>query len=389
MKSIIKKIAMRLGIEIKRVAVSEGACISLKPQGTPKGDILLSYSFGRFLSKDVAPLGTRHICDWECWQIARTFLGFGYCVDVISYDNHTFKPAKEYSFCIDTLTNLERIAPLLGKGCVKILHIIWAHWLFHNHANYGRHLALQQRKGLVLKPRKILAPNLGIECADCATMTGNEFTAGTYRYAQKPIYRVPAATVANYPWMVDKDYNSCRNHFLWLGGSGLVHKGLDLVLDAFAEMPDYHLTVCGPIRKDKAFEAAFYRELYQTTNIQSIGLVDISSPAFIEIARNCVGLIHPSCAEGQSGAVLTGLHAGLIPIVSVESGVDVDGFGIILGSSSIEDIKNSIRMVANLPAQELKLMSRNAWEFARANHTKEKFAAEYRKAVAKIGHVID
>jgi hypothetical protein len=55
-KSLIKKIAMRLGIEIRRVAVSEGACISLKPEGTPNGDMLLSSTINAFLSKDVASL---------------------------------------------------------------------------------------------------------------------------------------------------------------------------------------------------------------------------------------------------------------------------------------------------------------------------------------------
>ena len=34
----------------------------------------------------------------------------------------------------------------------------------------------------------------------------------------------------------------------------MVHKGLDLVLEAFAGMPEYHLTVCGPVAKEKDFE---------------------------------------------------------------------------------------------------------------------------------------
>ena len=78
------------------------------------------------------------------------------------------------------------------------------------------------------------------------------------------------------------------------------------------------------------------------------------------------------------------MHTGLIPIISYESSVDVGKFGVILNTCSIDEIKMSIRTVSSLPAEGLKLMSRKAWEFARANHTKERFAEEYRRIMARI-----
>ena len=86
------------------------------------------------------------------------------------------------------------------------------------------------------------------------------------------------------------------------------------------------------------------------------------------------------------------MHAGLVPILSYESGVDVDEFGFLLKDCSVDNIKNSIRMAASLSAQELEDRARRAWEFARANHTREKFAEEYRKLVDTIissGHKAD
>jgi glycosyltransferase involved in cell wall biosynthesis len=89
------------------------------------------------------------------------------------------------------------------------------------------------------------------------------------------------------------------------------------------------------------------------------------------------------------------MHAGLIPIVSYESSVDIDvDFGITLKTSSVEEIKDSVQRIANLPAEELKRMARRAWEFARANHTQERFAEEYRKAIelllcSKMSHTDD
>ena len=135
----------------------------------------------------------------------------------------------------------------INEDCVKILHIDTAHWLFHNTAEHQRLLALQQRRKLTLPTRRSLKPNSAIECADYATILGNEFTISTYQYANKPLYRVPISAPVEYPWPEDKDFDASRRHFLWFGSVGFVHKGLDLVLEAFAEMPDYQLTVCGPI----------------------------------------------------------------------------------------------------------------------------------------------
>jgi len=381
LKKIIKEITAKFGIEISR---TDRRIISLKPDKKCLGNVLLSYIIEPFLLKKDEPLSNSHTNYWESLQIAKTFLGLGYCVDVISYSNKTFVPKKDYSFFISSRTNFQRIAPLLNKDCVKIVHLDTAHWLFNSFAEYQRCLDLQKRKGMTLASFRSVDPNWAIEYADSATILGNSFTISTYHYAQKPIFRIPVPTCTVYPFPENKNYENCRNRFLWLGNRGLVHKGLDLVLEAFAEMPAYHLTVCGPIQKEKDFENVFYEELYQTPNIHTVGWVDVDSPKFLEIANKCVGLIYPSCSEGQSGAVVTCLQAGLIPIISYESGVDVHDFGIILKDCSIEEIKRSVQMVSNLSVEELKRMARNTWEYARANHTREKYAEEYRETVEKI-----
>jgi glycosyltransferase involved in cell wall biosynthesis len=220
----------------------------------------------------------------------------------------------------------------------------------------------------------------------------------TYSYAKKPIFHIPVPTCKTYPWPEDKDYDACRKNFLWFGSHGLVHKGLDLVLDAFADMPEYHLTVCGPLQskdalagsipssvvEEQGFVKAYHKELYETPNIHTAGWVSIQSQEFAEITDNCMGIIYPSCAEGGGASVITCLQAGLIPVVSYESSVDVGDFGVILKDSSIDEIRRSIKEVSSLPAEELKQRSRKAWDFARANHTIEKYAEEHEKAIKKI-----
>jgi hypothetical protein len=358
--------------------------VSIGPGDECCGSVLLSYIIEPFLLKDGEPVSAAHTHDWESLQIGKTFVDLGYAVDVIDYRDSIFCPKKEYSFFIGARTNFERICRLLNKNCTKIVHLDTAHWLFNNSAAYSRCLALQKRRGVSLRSFKWVAPNWAIEHANCATMLGNSFTINTYTYAEKPIYRIPISTCAVYPWPEQKDFNECRKGYLWFGSHGLVHKGLDLVLECFTDMPDYELYVCGPIEDEEGFEKAFYEELYRTPNIHNIGWVDVRSERFMEIANKCVGIIYPSCSEGGGGSVIQCMHAGLIPIVTNEASVDTGNFGLVLGNCSTEEVKHSIQMLSGFSPDKLKLLSKRTWEFARENHTRERFAKECRRIVEKI-----
>jgi len=231
---------------------------------------------------------------------------------------------------------------------------------------------------------RLIERNLAIENADYAVAYGNQFTLDTYRYAKTPLFRVPISTCALSPRLENKDYASCRSSFLWFGSAGFVHKGLDVVLEAFAEMPEYHLYVCGPLQEEQEFVKVFSNELYQMPNIHAIGWVDVAGTEFMEIANKCLGLVYPSCSEGGGGSVITCMHAGLIPIVSYESSVDVDDCGVVLKDNSISTIKHTVHMVSNFPSHQLRQMARKSREYAAANHTREKFSAEYKKIILDI-----
>ena len=386
MKTRIKETLKRIGVEITRYTPGlHDKEISLKPEKPSQGEVLISWLVEPFLLKPGEPMPNSHTQYWECAQIARTFLDLGYAVDVIDSSNQTFIPKKQYSFFVGHRTNFDRLAGLLNGGCVKIAHLDTAHWLFHNHSNYLRKYELQQRRGVVLKEwNRLVELNQAIENADYAVTYGNHFALDTYRYAQKPLFRIPVSTCALYPSPESKNVDACRYNFLWFGSGGFVHKGLDLVLEAFAEMPNYHLYVCGPLQKEQDFVKAYYEELYETANIHAVGWVDVESREFLEIANRCVGLVYPSCSESGGGSAITCMHAGLIPIVSYESSVDVEDFGVVLKDNSITTIKNTVQMVVDLPGEQLQQMARKAWEFARANHTRERFAEEYGKVVLNV-----
>jgi hypothetical protein len=359
--------------------------VRLTPGGEIRGNVLLSYILPAFFHQPNDPVFFKHTHYWETLQIAKTWLELGYSVDAIHWKNQHFVPEKRYDFFIDVRSNLERIAPLLNHDCVKIMHIETAHWLFHMTAQHQRLLDLQRRRGKTIRPCKVVDPNWGIEHADCATILGNEFTRRTFEYANKPFYDVPLSVPFLYPFPESKNFEKCRKNFLWFGSGGLVHKGLDLVLEAFTQMPDLNLTVCGPVKEEKDFERVYAKELYSTPNINTVGWVDVGSRVFYEIALNCASIIYPSCSEGGGAGVIICLHTGLIPIISYETGIDlIDGMGIILRKNTVEDIKLEAKKIAVLPVEELRIQSRKAWEYARSRHTREIFQKAYRKTAEMI-----
>lgn len=360
-----------------------GGVVALRPTSRPRGYVLLSYLTYPFLVDDVEKL-TGHTNYWEAWRMAQEFLERGYAVDVIDWNNTSFRPRENYNYCIDIHSNLERLAPLLDKDCKKIFHITGAHWLFHNRAEYDRLLAIQKRIGKTLVPRRTLSPSHGIEYADYVTMLGNEFTEETYAYAGKKIFRIPISTTHMYP-PPEKDFALIRKNFIWFGGVGAAHKGLDLVLEVFRDMPEYSLTIMGKVASEEDFRDAYSRELYQTPHITLAGFVDPGSDTFRRVCNTAIAIVAPSSSEGQSGAVITAMHAGLIPVVSRESGVAIgNDFGIVLPENSIKEIRSAIKKVAGTAPDILRTKAHAAWSSARKYHTREAFEKQYKKFVDMV-----
>jgi glycosyltransferase involved in cell wall biosynthesis len=366
----------------RRLAGVNERVVTLKPEGESRGRVLFSYIVDPFLLKPGEPLPHSHTHYWESRCMATTFLESGFTVDVLHWTNRTFAPRERYDFYVDVRRNFARTAPRLNKECVKILHLDTAHHAFHNAAQLRRLAELKRRRGIDLPPFKLIEETRAIEVADCATVLGNDFTIGTYRFAGKPLHRIPVSVPFTYDFPAAKDWEACRTSFLWFGSEGFVHKGLDLVLEAFAGMPELRLFVVGPIEREPRFEAAFARELYATPNIRTLGWVDAGGASFAKVAGACVAVIYPSCSEGGGAGVLTCMHAGLVPIVSTETSVDVpSGAGIILRDGSVDTIRAEVRRTAGLPPEQVRAMAEAAWRFAREHHTRERFAEAYRRFV--------
>lgn len=389
MNRLLNKITRRLrpfGLQLTYTPRIDRIKVTSKCGSKPKGKVLLSYIIDPFLLGVNESISNTHTHHWESHQIAKTFTDRGYDVDIVSYLNQLFVPRVKYDFFIGARTNFSRISRYLNADCVKAVHLDTAHWITSNHAGYKRLLELKKRRGHSLHAQRMIEENFALEVADCATVLGNRFTIDSYAYAQKPIYRIPISAPAQYDFPDDREIEISRDHYVWFGSQGFIHKGLDLTLEAFARMPDKQLTVCGPIDQgyDPAFQQAFHKELYETPNIKTAGWVDVEGELFRSILKKSIGIVYPTCSEGGGGSVISCMHGGLIPLVSYESSVDIDDFGVMLNNSTVDDIINSVTWLSNRPADDLARRTRQAWLYARKTHTKDSFSTAYANFVDSV-----
>jgi len=387
--SLLRRVTSRLDREVeRRTDFDEATRVTLTPEGqdSPREWVLISYILEPFLLPSWDQVSNAHTNQWESLQMARTFLELGFGVDVISYRNRTFVPKRDYRLFIGARTNFERLAGQLPDSCIKVAHLDTAHWMTNNANAYRRVLGIKERRGIAVDlPRKVVEPNWALEAAHYGTVLGNEFTAASYGYAGKPIFRLPLPSAQTFDWPEGKSFAEARRRFVWFGSDGLVHKGLNLALEAFAQLPELELYVCGPIDEEPRFREAFRRELFELPNIHTVGWVDIAGEEFRRVVSECAFLLYPSSAEGGGGSVITAMQAGLIPVVTREASVDVaPGFGMELAQDSLDSIMRCARDLAARPAPELEAMARRAREVAREFYTRERYSREFRQLMEKL-----
>ncbi len=209
--------------------------------------------------------------------------------------------------------------------------------------------------------------------ADGVLVLGNESVAETYRrHTDRPVMVLPGF----YQPVLDpsavaarREIRTARRHALWFGSTGLIHKGLDLALDAVTSLPDWHLHVCGPLHRETSFMQCF-QTLHGHPRIHLHGFVRLSSPAFATLLQQCTFSLSPSCSEGGAAALLNTIgNGGLIPVATRETGVDIDPFGITIQELSPSSLAAALTEADALTEDMITERCRQALDWAKDRHS--------------------
>ncbi len=343
---------------------------------------LLIYLTDTFKRKEI---NDHHQNSWQMKMIAKVLDDRQYQVDAAHYLNKYTNPRTKYDLVIGLIPRSIDIYSRCLKPSSKIIaYLTSMNLVINDEAERERIAYLFERDGLEINPifnSGVVSKE--IEKFDGALLFGNEYTLKTYDEFKMP----PTYYLINNGYEYSFEINHKKNpkKFLYFGSYGQIAKGLDLLLDVFSQNSfPCELYVCGRIDDEPEFKSLFYDKLYNTNNIHTYGFVDINSEIFEKIVNECAYSILPSSAEGKAGSVVTSMSAGMISIVSIESGYDAQDGIILLPDCRIETITKFVIDYSEKDSEWIEFNSKLALENARNNYSKSKYIQSLEYGLDKI-----
>ena len=282
---------------------------------------------------------TGHAGKWCWWCIGDILQTLGR-ITPIDW-NEPFTPSGVYD-AIFSIQHLNGLTGAFDGHTKKIVRLTMSDPNYHNRAIREQVYNASMRRDTKFELRRLLPENDNrLDLADVILMNGNEHNKRTY---PKELWSkiITMNTCASNVGDVELRDEIKGRGFLFHAGSGAIHKGLDLALEAFAKHPEWELHITANLRNEPDFMREYAKEL-SLPNIHYHGWVVVSSPLFQSILDKCIAFINPTCSEGQSPAVATCLTLGLYPIISRYTGIDLpDRCGIYLDELTVDGVEEGV-----------------------------------------------
>lgn len=380
--AFLRKIANRISPKARTVSVAYpdlGA--DHLPKNAPRALVIYGATGIQRLveSRTDDPAFKRHTIHWETTEMVRILNQYGYIVDYVDHRSPFTGDWSKYAIVIDHWNNLCNAPDIPGQK--RINFTTYNHWLKWNTAELKRIRMFYERTSIVVPMGRQLPVLFSDEYADYLTYFGTDLQKNSF--SKKPAKIQLDISSTWVPEYKKKNFKNARNKFLWIGGGGLIHKGLDIILEAFQKLPGTELHIVGNIHdpNEKRFLGWAGPLLAKHTNWHYHGWMDLTSPEFDATADQCVGTVYASCAEGGPGSIARVLHNGLIPIVTPSSFVRAEIFGYPIEGAADKDLIQStierVKQLMYLPEYELQQRSDAVRDFARKHHTREAFSKSF------------
>ncbi|GEM_PF-557724 len=328
----------------------------------------------------------------ESLQIAEAFQALGYNCDIMNHDSGRKASYDKYDIIFGFGEVFKKSFYFSGKDIKRIYYGTGKHPYFSNAATIKRGLEVKAKKGrFLIESLRLVREDylLQTTAVDALMIVGGEKEAATYRkYTNLPIYNIdvsffkvqdPAEIVKG------KDFSQAKKHFLFFSGGGLIHKGLDLLLEAFAKADDLHLHICASIDAESRFQEAYRHELYDNERIHTYGFISVESETFKKLLHECAFVILPSCSEGKPTSVINAVgNGGLIPMLTDAASIDLEALTIPISGLSVTAITQSLNRAQSFTDDELREMSAQIGELVSQECTIENYGRNMQANLQKI-----
>lgn len=191
------------------------------------------------------------------------------------------------------------------------------------------------------------------------------------------IYQIDVNALCNHKECT-RNHEKNKTRFVWFGSNGLIHKGVDILIDAFREMPELELDIYGaPIKE--------IREFSLPSNVHDCGRINVFSDEYIENVINRHSfVVSLSCSEGMMTGISTCMYSGLIPITTPETGFDDVDCNILVSDYTVESVINTIKTASQMDNGELERLSHKCMQHAKNNYSIESFASRMAAHISTI-----
>lgn len=328
-----------------------------------------------------------HINYAECWLIAKCLNDLGYVVDVCD-DKHPSNPSS-YDVILSTGNLYTKYHQNIKEDSTKILYAPGMYPFHQNEASLSRAIDIYARRGswLIGSCRIAELTNaIGYGYCDAIISVGNDFCAESHSvHSNKEAYPIPApyrsSSIARNV-IKERDANS-KNNFLWIGGTGKVHKGLDLCLEVFSQRRDINLFIMGNFVNEEPFLEEYKKEL-ASPNIKNLGFVKYDSEIFRNTLTKVSAIIYPTCSEGGSPSIISAIGNGaLVSITTKNASVTLPN-NINIKSFTTTAVEESIDHYLSFNWKQIKQMQKENLNFVEDNHSIEKFRQQMKSIIRKI-----
>lgn len=349
-----------------------------------KKSALIVYIIYPFVFKNISYGHTNQV---EVQKMAEILKNLGYNVDIINTRYNGCIEYQKYSLIIGSGAYFEKLCGMLDERVVSIYYLTESSPYFSNVAELKRLRAFMIRNGLMPSFERQSSNLLNLQLlskADAAICIGNTHTLSTYDGMFNNIYQLNVSGFDNCRLPdLNKKKTEIRKNFLWYGGNGAIHKGLDICIELFRSLPDLRLYIVGEISSE-LYE--FYKDdIENAENLLYYGFLSSDSDEFREVSANCGFCISPSCSEGQSTAVITTMFSGIIPVCTAETGIDAEtAGGLLIESLEFDYLNVLLRNLSEMEPDEFYSRQEKVYGYVTENHTIKKYEENLHKILEDI-----
>ncbi|WP_126465103.1 glycosyltransferase [Candidatus Terasakiella magnetica] len=339
----------------------------------------LDSTFQPHLQKDY-----RHTFLWESSELVRILNKFGFRVDIVDRTNTNWMPKDDYDLLISNASgNSGKLYPTYAKltpRATKVFYALGPEPLHANERTLQRYDFAGQRTGNDVSAMRVMDKvdiNSCMKISDAIiVLDDNGYSSSTYSSYKLPIYWVSPSSSPKALYETSFIRKRKRNTFLAFAGNGFIAKGMDLLVEAFENLPDCNLIIAGP-HSDKTFWYLYGTRIQNADNISYEGFLTIGDEKYNRFVSQCSYVIAPVASEGVCTSVTTCMCSGLVPIVPHESGVDISSTGRYLTSDMMtltDDIIEIVGQYSKLSdkeyAQKVSATLLKSQDFSQASFTK-------------------